>query len=147
MNSRTSLQIALLSLVPFLFLCAPQARGQSTEPTQEDGQLGPHDFRALGRDCRSCHKSVGVKSGGGLIKSVGEICSGCHRVPGLSHPVDIVPTIAIPADLPLDENGKMTCATCHDPHRPYINPMTGQKTRYLRRDGPKRILCLACHNK
>ena len=136
------LAVCLLSLV-MLQLPLINHRAHATQ----SGRLDPHDFRAQGKDCRSCHKSVGAKETGGLTKPAGEICTACHRVPGLSHPVDMVPTFPIPADLPLDELGKMTCATCHDPHRPHINPLTGQKTKYLRRDGPPRLLCLACHKK
>jgi len=108
-------------------------------------RLEPHDFRGHGLDCRSCHISVSVKQDGGLRKPVSEICGGCHRLPHQNHPVDMVPTLQVPPDLPLDKQGKLTCATCHDPHRPYLNPLTGNRTMYLRRDGPNRGLCLACH--
>jgi predicted CXXCH cytochrome family protein len=108
----------------------------------------PHDFRAYGMDCRSCHKSIGIKKSGGLVKPVRAICYGCHALEGLlSHPVDIKPGSPLPVDLPLDEKGMMTCSTCHDPHKSYKNQMTGKKTMYLRREGPPKVFCMACHSK
>jgi len=41
-------------------------------------------------------------------------CGSCHQIdPLLSHPIDVMPSMQIPSHLPL-ENGRMTCATCHD---------------------------------
>ncbi|WP_428938347.1 cytochrome c3 family protein [Fontivita pretiosa] len=41
-------------------------------------------------------------------------CGSCHQIdPLLSHPIDVTPSMPIPSHLPL-ENGRMTCATCHD---------------------------------
>jgi predicted CXXCH cytochrome family protein len=54
--------------------------------------------------------------------------------------------VNIPKDMPLDVAGKMTCVTCHDIHRAYINPLTGQKTYFLRRDVIGKNFCLSCHN-
>lgn len=44
----------------------------------------------------------------------GAQCARCHEVEGgFSHPVERVPSMAVPAHLPL-ENGKVTCITCHE---------------------------------
>lgn len=128
-----------------LFLAFFFASAPSGLSAQQQRRLEPHDFRGHGLDCRSCHMAVSIKKDGALRKPVSEICAGCHRLPHQSHPVDIVPTLQVPPDLPLDSQGRLTCATCHDPHRPYLNPLTGSRTMYLRRDGPNRELCLACH--
>ena len=108
----------------------------------------PHDFRAYGMDCRSCHQSIGVIQSGGLVKPVQAICYGCHKLEGASsHPVDFKPAFALPVDLPLDEKGMMTCSTCHDPHKSYKNNLTGKRTMFLRREGPPKAFCKACHSK
>jgi hypothetical protein len=40
-------------------------------------------------------------------------CVSCHRIRAvLSHPVDVVPSMVVPAHLPLAD-GRMTCMTCH----------------------------------
>lgn len=132
---------AVMTVVGFVLFFTATFSGLSAQQRR----LEPHDFRGHGLDCRSCHLSVSVKQDDGLRKPVSEICAACHRLPHQNHPVDMVPTMTVPPDLPLDRQGKLTCATCHDPHRPYLNPLTGSRTKYLRRDGPNRGLCLACH--
>jgi hypothetical protein len=111
-------------------------------------QVEPHDFAAQGLECRSCHKAVVLLRRGSMQKTIREMCNACHRLAmHSSHPVDIKPSFALPADMPLDEQGLMTCATCHDPHRQYLNALTGEKTLYLRRDGSRKKFCLVCHSK
>lgn len=109
-------------------------------------RLEPHDFSGQGMNCTSCHEYVTVKSRGVMKKPVGEICLGCHKLPGHSHPVDLEPAMSIPQDMPLDNNGLLTCATCHDPHMPSVDRITGKKTLYLRRSGPNRMFCMSCHS-
>jgi hypothetical protein len=83
-----------------------------------------------------------------MQKPIKEICAACHKLSmHSSHPVDIKPSFALPADMPLDERGFITCATCHDPHRKYLNALTGEKTLYLRREGTRKKFCLACHGR
>lgn len=108
-------------------------------------QLQPHDFKAAGMSCLNCHQSIGVREPGRLVKPVGRICADCHSLLGPSHPVDIVPSFQLPSGFPLDEQKRMTCSTCHDIHRGYIDPATGSKTMYLRRSEKKKDFCLLCH--
>ena len=42
-------------------------------------------------------------------------------------------------------DGRVQCATCHDPHAEYISSKTHNRTYFLRRQMLKRELCLACH--
>lgn len=141
MRSTISLALGVVSIV-FVLLFVPVWSQSGTHGEQRE----PHDFRSLGMDCRSCHMVVGLRAGGEMRRSVSEICSSCHKLAGSNHPVDVKPSFALPAGLPLDSKGLMTCATCHDPHRPYLNALTGEKTMYLRRDGPKKVFCMACHS-
>ena len=69
-------------------------------------------------------------------------CAQCHVMKrGLSHPVDLAPTMSIPAYLPL-QSGKITCITCHadstaEPHA------TQEHDPMLRIDASR--LCGQCH--
>lgn len=140
------------SLINFAFVVilvltiSPREGRAAPDPRSPKGE--PHDFASHGMECRSCHKSVGLQMRGSMQKPIGEICIACHRLAEQSsHPVDFKPSFALPAGLPLDERGFMTCATCHDPHRQYENPLTREKTLYLRRDGSRKMFCLVCHNR
>jgi predicted CXXCH cytochrome family protein len=134
-------KIALTFLLLYgLVISTTNAAGAAPDKPHE-----PHDFRAYGMNCRTCHLQVTMKTRGTMVKPVGEICAGCHKNTGLAHPVDMKPSFALPAGLPLDDRGMMTCATCHDPHRSAYDAFTGNKTLYLRRDGSKKSLCQTCH--
>lgn len=88
--------------------------------------------------CNDCH-IVDDKTGGMALKaSLSQLCLECHadrRNPG-EHRVDMVPSMKVDK-LPLDKDGKITCATCHDPHEKSGYPM-------LLRDAPA-DLCEKCH--
>lgn len=131
----------------------------------------PHAFLAAVGECLRCHVDVPRKGGAPgaarLQKDVVSLCLDCHREKDLStlHPVDIRPGAPVPEDLPLDDHGTITCATCHDPHGPYeadephvaqalsrrvLSLLTGRKkhrTFYLRRPNDKGQLCLGCHDR
>jgi predicted CXXCH cytochrome family protein len=66
-------------------------------------------------------------------------CARCHDFePAFSHPIDVRPSMAVPAHMPL-EHGRMTCTTCH-------NVALGS-TGLLRGDaslGPG--FCVQCHD-
>jgi predicted CXXCH cytochrome family protein len=81
----------------------------------------------------------------------GAQCARCHEAQaGFSHPVDIVPTMAVPAMLPL-ENGKVTCVTCHDNtleahSRDRTATASGGHAEALLRNGlDATVLCTQCH--
>lgn len=141
MGSRISAWSAVVALIIFAALFGPAI---CQVPAV---QLEPHDFRGYGMDCRACHEEPGIRKAGRLTKPVGAICLGCHPFLGRSHPVDIVPSFKLPQGFPLDDNKRMTCATCHDPHRSYRNPVSGGRSHYLRRTESKKEFCMLCHNK
>lgn len=95
---------------------------------------GPH---LKNKDCGICHVS---HMGGTLLREpLSGLCIGCHpdRVKA-DHAVDIVPSMDV-GELPLDKEGRMTCATCHEPHnREGVESM-------LRAEPEK--LCGQCHKK
>ncbi len=74
-------------------------------------------------------------------------CSACHHLDRLfSHPVGIIPSMSIPAGLPLDD-GRLTCSTCHEV-RDCLAPADGPAGRMprLRNELTAAELCVACHN-
>lgn len=87
------------------------------------------------KDCSLCHRQHdGAKPG--LRKGLSALCLDCHqdRVAPAEHKVDIVPTMDV-GGLPLTE-GRMTCVTCHDPHRNAFGSLLRKK---------ETDLCLSCH--
>lgn len=132
------------------------------------GGQDPHAFLRDRRHCLDCHAEV-PRRGATLRfkKDVVTLCLDCHREKDLSalHPVDVRPGSKVPRDLPLDDRGAITCATCHNPHRPAegTEPYVAQplyerllsalggdrqyRTFYLRRRNDEGQLCLGCHEK
>ncbi|GAB6062734.1 multiheme c-type cytochrome [Deferrisoma palaeochoriense] len=131
---------------------------------------GPHALLADRDRCGHCHEGVprpGDRGPHRFKKDIVSLCLECHRDKDLSslHPVDIRPGSRIPADLPLDEHGTLTCATCHDPHAPaeadepyvaepiarrLLSVLKGRKrhrTYFLRRRNDEGQLCLGCHDR
>ncbi len=131
---------------------------------------GPHAALADPERCGRCHVEVpgpDTPRPYRFRRDIVSLCLECHRDKDLSslHPVDIRPGTRIPPDLPLDEQGTMTCATCHDPHspaeadEPYVAEpiarrllsMLGKgrrhRTYFLRRRNDRGQLCLGCHDR
>ena len=108
-------------------------------------RAGVHDFSE--DRCDDCHVSAPVKGDplSRVMKApVSELCGGCHKENALSHPIELVPAgIALPADLPLSWDGKLTCSTCHDIHAS-SSPAGESPRRSLGRAGG-RAFCEACH--
>ncbi len=129
-------QILLLSILGLCSL-AGGALWVASSPSN------PHDFA---EQCETCHLLEPQRKGDVLIFNydIDYLCNYCHEIPeGNSHPSQMVPSMAMPAGFPLDWQGRMTCATCHDPHRDDwgVNPAL------LRGDGVAgRVFCALCHN-
>lgn len=130
----TSRATALLGLVLILLAVGRVSLGQS--PTE-----GPHD----GIPCDTCH----VLGPDGepvlpvvLVEPQEALCgASCHN-PALvadhagSHPMGFVPVRALPAEYPLDPQGRMNCGTCHRVHA---------TTPGLLRGDPGSDPCTPCH--
>ncbi|MCW9046753.1 MAG: hypothetical protein OQK46_01635, partial [Gammaproteobacteria bacterium] len=123
--------------------------------------------------CLSCHKSQSLENikvmgkyalpvMSGFIKNETSMCIECHGDDNSSHIVGVTPDYSVPADLPLDEENKMTCLTCHYVHgnlesdRPMasssfmdhlFNRDRLKKSYVLRRNNAQGDMCLACHSK
>ncbi len=151
---------AALAMASALYVFAVPAQGGSD----------PHSSLDTSGACGDCHLDE-VKRGQPVQrplrfkKDIVSICLGCHLEKDVStlHPVDIRPGMEVPADLPLDEEETITCATCHNPHmrfegkKPFVaEELTKRllslftinktyRTFYLRRANDKGQLCKSCH--
>jgi len=89
------------------------------------------------------------------------ICLQCHQQDAGTHSVNIEVAFPVPADLPLSDDKKMTCLTCHKAHgrlhsnRPWASVSfvdrlfaseRMNKTYLLRRNNTNGELCLVCHD-
>jgi len=128
-------------------LCFAPAFAASDRPQRGD----PHAHFRNPDQCPKCHLSPDSQPGPGRFSTEADAaCLGCHSKEnmGRSHPVNVRPEekyrkMKIPADLRLDDNGRIMCLTCHTAHGPYAS-------HFLRRSGPDSgfdLLCEACHGK
>jgi predicted CXXCH cytochrome family protein len=129
-GSLTLIPLAVISYVIFHYVNVP-----------------PHKFSDS--ECLECHFTIpqaGETRPYRFIDSIDKLCMRCHEdLKTVSHVVDVAPTMAIPQELPLDESGRITCATCHDPHLPPTDPFTGKKTYFLRDGLVGKAECALCH--
>jgi hypothetical protein len=132
-------------------------------PAITEGARNPHAFMDDPSRCLHCHDTSPVKPGGLFIKDIVSLCRDCHSMAHrMSHPVDIRPQKGTRAELPLDQEGTITCSTCHDPHSdpssaaPYVGrgiverlkgmfSSAGYPTYFLRMPNTEGQLCLLCH--
>lgn len=96
-----------------------------------------HEF--TGR-CDFCHLTTPqVGEEVKFSRSISYLCRDCHDVSQEnSHPIGVIPSMSVPDGFLLDWAGKMTCATCHDPHGSLEN-------QYLRTAARGRDFCQLCH--
>jgi len=104
--------------------------------------------------CDNCHNinhnmTEHVSEMGALNGNINTLCTqqGCHDFDrSLNHPVGLVPHGNVPDDMPLDNNSRITCLTCHD-ERNASDDSAGHRSGYdkmLRRPSVTE-LCAACH--
>ena len=130
-----------IAFIIFSIGLLPAGYGSAVEFNQTSLK-GPHPF--LKRDCGSCHVDAD-KNPGSLKLMSNSRCVGCHADLKQSqpHPVDILPNISVPADMPL-VNGRLGCITCHYYH-PYSDKYKNRSGNLLRRPGKGAFFCAACH--
>lgn len=99
-----------------------------------------HDFR--GR-CELCHLKMPTDGEvGRFTRDISYLCQECHSISVRnSHPIGMVPSMTVPDDFSLDWAGRMTCATCHDPH---VESFDGG-SMYLRSSATGKDFCDLCH--
>jgi predicted CXXCH cytochrome family protein len=111
----------------------------------------PHTYFRNPDQCPKCHLSTGSRPDPGRFSTEADaVCLECHKKEsmGRSHPGNVRPEekyrkMKVPADLRLDDDGRIMCLTCHTAHGPNVS-------YFLRRsspDGGFEVLCEACHGK
>lgn len=99
-----------------------------------------HDFNGKCLGCHIAQPSPGTDEPMTFSKDVTRMCSGCHsNEQELSHPVDRKPSMSVPASMPLDWKGEITCLTCHTAHRP------GHGNFHLTVAASGEGFCVICH--
>lgn len=127
-----------------MFILIAALTAVSPESGENLGHAGP-----LNVACIECHTRLPFKGSAPALRiDAGDLCGTCHgRAHGAdsmrSHPVNAVPTVRIPADMPLDKRGRIGCITCHAFHGEYRDEY-GNKRFYLRRS-PGKTFCYSCH--
>jgi len=128
-------------------LCFAPALFASNESRHEN----PHAHFRNPDQCPKCHLFPGSQPAAGRFSTeANAVCLACHTKGsmGRSHPVNARPEekyrdMKVPADLRLDDGGRIMCLTCHTAHGQYVS-------YFLRRSGPGDafdVLCEACHGK
>lgn len=120
--SRFSRTLIILSALAVLLPAILSAR----KPT--------HDFQGI---CETCHITLAEQGKKIYSREIDFLCIPCHKQTGPSHPSGIKPSMPVPQGFPLDWAGRMTCATCHDPH--------GDTPLLIRGGKTGKTLCLSCH--
>jgi len=136
----------LLSALACVFCFVP-----ALVASEVPGRANPHAHFRNPDQCPKCHLTPGSRPGPGRLSTTADtVCLECHAKGnmGPSHPVNVRPEekyrkMKVPADLPLDDDGRIMCLTCHTAHGPYAS-------YFLRRSSPEggpELLCEACHGK
>jgi predicted CXXCH cytochrome family protein len=118
-------------------LCSPCHNGTHVLPNA-------HPF---GTPCESCHTAPRKNlvpanaASGAMVATISGECLRCHYDGPITHPVGIPNTKNSAPDLPLGQDGKITCVTCHVGH-------SSQNTfgQLLRKSNRRGGLCLSCHD-
>lgn len=97
-----------------------------------------HDF--AGR-CETCHLTSPRQGQKNIFtRDIDTLCIECHEVAVKnSHPTGMVPSMNVPNNFFLDWQGKINCASCHDPHNRDTDMM-------LRSEARGRAFCESCHH-
>jgi ribosomal protein L34E len=101
--------------------------------------------------CVDCHTRLPLANNTPSLRAeVKDVCASCHKAyhgadAVRSHPLNVVPSLSVPSDMLLDDQGRIVCITCHAFHGEYRDE-EGGKLYYLRRS-PGKTLCYSCHKK
>lgn len=103
--------------------------------------------------CLDCHQTLPFdRKKLAYTEDIGTTCKKCHptfpcgsgnNTDSFSHPLEVTPSMAIPQDMPLTAEGKMTCITCHSYHAEFWDAEYNNESLLRRTKGMK--LCHTCH--
>ncbi len=115
------LWIGTMALATCFFVSPPH-------PIEELPEVDPHEFLNRVESCTCCHETGGAEGSiepHEFTSEIPENCTRCHteEMIGISHPVgsspsERFPEMEVPEALPVDEQDRITCGTCHNPHLP-----------------------------
>lgn len=172
MEGRTIGTLLLVLVLSLPLYPVPPVSGEGVSAIPDD----PHSHFMDPESCPKCHVYRGSRpEKGRFLPGTDTFCMECHSLEGLgiTHPIAIRPgngrrRMRVPADLPLDGEGKIFCLTCHYAHGPFLSSTrafasqkaadTGApagskpayRTYFARRSDPVRgfaPLCEGCHGK
>jgi len=172
MGGRTKGKLLLTVVLSLSLFPVPPANGEGFLDPSAD----PHSHFQNPESCPRCHSyRESKREPGRFLPGTDTFCLDCHSFEGLgiTHPRAIRPgdgqrRMSVPTDLPLDDEGKIFCLTCHKAHGPFLsttrafasqesaNPgaPAGTKpvyrTYFVRRSDPVQgfvLLCEECHGK
>ncbi len=151
------------SRLTFCFVCHDKTRYPRYNPHEQIDTVG----QVMQSKCLYCHTNVPDASHTTyrevkLIGSFGELCKGCHYLTA-KQPLHVrhlrKPTLEVVQRmkemqvqykivLPLDQDGKVTCVTCHNPHQKGLIPdqragATGAGAAHRHRLAGN--MCIKCH--
>lgn len=109
--------------------------------------MAPHEFQDS--ECFGCHFTI-PKEGDPrpfrFVAPIDSLCLACHtQLDPVSHYVNASTSDSYEAVYPVIEAEEMSCSTCHDPHMPFKDISTGERTYFLREGVTGKEECLRCH--
>lgn len=137
------------------------AHGSSGQPSylrkeyvtlaRDSSRINPHKTSTF---CLNCHPDTPMKTGEPmaelLVEDVSNLCNKCHgtgMISGMYHPLSpLREGMEPPEELPLDNEGRITCTTCHENGHAPVNP---ENPKFIR-GGPYPAimdLCRKCHDR
>lgn len=140
--------LILFALFPAIALADGAGESQALRKMIRESRV-EHDNPHLKLPCEPCHGTADVnEDADGKVPlafggNISDICYSCHDKSSNIHPVDKIPTMQVPAYLPL-RDGRLACTTCHDMHA------ARTKDHLLRgfsdgRYSSRPELCIDCH--
>lgn len=109
--------------------------------------LVPHEFRDS--ECFGCHFTIPMEGDPRpfrFVAPIDSLCLACHaQLDPLSHYVNASTSDSYESVYPVIEAAKINCTTCHDPHMPFKDISTGERTYFLRNGVAGKAECLLCH--
>jgi len=110
--------------------------------------LPAHDFSDS--ECFRCHVTMPQEGDSRpyiFMSPINTLCQECHtQLSHISHFNNVLLSETYETHFPVTDADSITCATCHDPHMPAINPATGKKTYFLRGGLTGKMECQLCHS-
>ncbi len=99
-----------------------------------------HDFKG---QCERCHLTTPGVGEPIFASAIDTLCRECHKLNKQNaHPSEVTPSMSMQKSFWLDAEGRLNCATCHDPH-----PEQAETYPWLLRSKQAGVaFCQLCHD-